>query len=56
MRRTKEEIDEIEDSGELYVCPMCDYHGHADEFGGNCPRCGEDFAMYEDYHARNCDT
>lgn len=40
-RYNKDELDELEESGDLYVCPYCDYHGHADEFGETCPSCHE---------------
>ena len=39
-RRSKKEIDLLESSNELYVCPSCDYHGHVDEFAYECPACG----------------
>lgn len=47
MAHTKAEIDAMEEAGELYVCPSCDYHGHADEFGSTCPRCGETLSDHE---------
>lgn len=43
MRRyTAEELDEFEENGELYVCQTCDCHGHVDDFGEVCPKCGEE--------------
>jgi len=31
---------EIHDESELWVCPCCDAHLHADAVGDKCPRCG----------------
>jgi len=36
---TSEELDELEESGELYVCPSCDTHMHVDDIGQTCPEC-----------------
>jgi len=38
-RYTSEELDELEDRGELYVCPSCDTHMHVDDVGQTCPEC-----------------
>lgn len=46
-RYTSEQLDEFEAAGELYVCPTCDHHGHADDFGDNCPKCGADLTEDE---------
>jgi rubrerythrin len=41
-RYSSDEIDEFGAKGELYVCPFCDYHGHVDDFGDQCPTCDAD--------------
>lgn len=42
MNYTSEQLDEFEQNGELYVCQACDHHGHVDDFGSHCPKCGAD--------------
>lgn len=41
-RYNSEEIKDMEEREELYVCPHCDYHGHVDDFGPVCPVCLEE--------------
>lgn len=40
---TKEQLDEFEETGELFVCTHCGHEGHSDDFGNVCPKCGESF-------------
>lgn len=47
-RYTSEQLDEMEERGELFVCPHCDYHGHSDDFGEQCPVCHVDLTETEE--------
>lgn len=38
-RYNSEELDDLEERGELYVCPSCDAHMHVDDCGETCPNC-----------------
>lgn len=36
---TPEELKDLEERDELYVCPLCDAHMHINDIGETCPEC-----------------